>query len=218
MTIEQRIEKLERTNSLWRLATIGLVLLPVTAATVSCSNRRPPVLSMEEQREAVILTSVGDFKTELVKLSRAHSGLAGVGQFAHSHLGFAFVNDNVKPPVRISLCVEDGRLSEMQAIPVGAEELPNEQVVCALQLECEGRPELKAAIEKLYVQFKATLPENLAQKPSNKPDAGDGTKKGAQLFLVSCHIITPTKRAASPFLPDVPFFPACQAGFGVTTY
>ena len=151
----------------------GLHLLVLAAVLTGC-GRKPPVLSTEDRRAAVILTSVGDFKTELVKLSRAHSGLAGVGQFEHSYLGFTFVNDNVEPPVSISLCVEAGRRSEMQAIPVGAEELPNEQVVCALQLECEGRPELNAEIEKLYVQFKATLPEKLAQTPSSKPDAGGG--------------------------------------------
>ncbi len=151
----------------------ALFLFVIVALLTGCRGKSAGP-SVEEQRETAILASVGDFKTELVTLSKTHPELIGVGQFDHTHHGFTFVNENVKPPIYIALCVEDGSLSEMQSIPVSAEELPDAQVVCALQVWCEGRPEIKAAIEKLYVEFKKTLAKNLAEKSSNKPDPGDG--------------------------------------------
>ena len=118
--------------------------------------------------------SVADFKAGLVSLSQSHPELGGVEQFDHTHLGFTFVNDNVTPRVHLALSVEDGTLSEMSSVPVGAEELPKERIVCALQLECESRPELRTAIEKAYTQFKTVLAEKLAEQSSNEPDARDG--------------------------------------------
>jgi hypothetical protein len=151
----------------------GLILFILPAVLAGC-GKKPTPPSADEVREAAVLRCVGDFKTELSALSKSHAELVGVGQFDHTHLGFTFVNDNVKPRIRISLSVEDGLLSEMNSVPVGAEELTKERIVCALQLECDERPELEAALQNLYIQFKSELAKELNSIPSNKPDAGDG--------------------------------------------
>ena len=150
----------------------GVILVVVAAMLAGC-GKKSPAPSVDELREAAIHGCVGDFKTELTILSKSHPELVGVGQFDHSYLGFTFVNDNVRPRIRIALSVEDGLLPEMRSVPVGVEEVPGEHIVCALQLECESQPELETAIRTLYKQFKAKVAKALDERPSNKSAEGD---------------------------------------------
>ena len=154
-----------------RLLAAGLVMGVCVVGFAGCDRERATP-SLEEQRKTTIRDWVGNFKVGLIDLAGTYPELKGVENVEHGASGFVFLNDRVKPRVRVALKVADTRHSGKQATEPtdDAEILPDVNVACDLELECKERPELAVDVLRRYERFKISLGRDLAWVQSTPPD------------------------------------------------